>query len=180
MFQNDSMPHACENKICSEIASLSLKRLKYDKETINAVCELIENNSFLNFCDNCSIKISLKRLIQKIGEKRILQLLEMITADVFAQTECAKSIKLPILKAIKSTLDEIQKTKQCFSLKDLSINGNDLIKLGYQEGIIIGRLLNWILELVIDEQVNNSREELIKIASKYKQNISPNILPENT
>ena len=44
-------------------------------------------------------------------------------------------------------------------MKDLKINGNDLIAMGYK-GQEIGKILDKILEFVINENLKNNYEEI--------------------
>jgi len=148
-------------KISSEIAENVLKRLKYDNETIKTVCDLIKYHDI-----NCESEKSIKRLLNKIGKVRFEQLLEVKRADTMAQSEYAKSLKLPILQEIKQLFDKILIKEQCFTLNDLAINGNDLIELGISEGVKIGEILNLLLEQVIDENVENNKETLISLLLK--------------
>ena len=57
------------------------------------------------------------------------------------------------------------------TVRDLAINGYDLINLGF-EGPEIGKSLNALLELVLDNPERNTREELLALANKkhYKYN----------
>ena len=57
--------------------------------------------------------------------------------------------------------------KDCFSLKDLAINGNDLIQLGYKPGKKIGTVLNQLLEMVIDGTIENSKTQLLLKAGDF-------------
>lgn len=50
--------------------------------------------------------------------------------------------------------------EECFTLKDLAINGNDLIQLGYKPGKKIGTVLNQLLEMVIDDKIANDKVQL--------------------
>ena len=54
---------------------------------------------------------------------------------------------------------------ECFSIKDLKINGNDLIAIGFK-GKDIGKALQKCLDGVIAEKVKNDFEDLIKYAKK--------------
>ena len=51
--------------------------------------------------------------------------------------------------------------EECFTLKDLAINGNDLIQLGYKPGKKIGTVLNQLLEMVIDDKIANDHKQLL-------------------
>ena len=50
---------------------------------------------------------------------------------------------------------------ECYNLKMLAVNGNDLKKLGYS-GEDIKRKLNILLNGVIDGKYNNDKESLLK------------------
>ena len=56
--------------------------------------------------------------------------------------------------------EAIRQEDACLSLRDLAIDGHDLMALGYT-GRAIGTCLNRLLELVLDEQLPNEREALI-------------------
>ena len=58
----------------------------------------------------------------------------------------------------------ILENNDCFSLKTLAINGNDMKQLGFQ-GKEISENLQWILLQVIEEKLPNDREVLLKALS---------------
>lgn len=63
--------------------------------------------------------------------------------------------------------ESLMESRYCLSLKDLAINGNDLKKLGFSEGSIIGRTLEYLLERVIDEPELNNKDALEKTALNF-------------
>ena len=68
-------------------------------------------------------------------------------------------------KEIIKTLDSIIKEKDAIKVTDLAIKGKDLIELGFK-GKDIGLMLNKLLDLVIEEKLNNNKEELITYVKK--------------
>jgi poly(A) polymerase/tRNA nucleotidyltransferase (CCA-adding enzyme) len=56
-------------------------------------------------------------------------------------------------------------------LKDLAVSGDDLIALGVKPGKTIGIILNELLETVLDDPVQNNREDLLKIAEKFHKKL---------
>ena len=64
---------------------------------------------------------------------------------------------------LRELFAEIRAEKDCLSLKDLAVNGNDLIALGYS-GKAIGTCLSYLLEQVQDERLPNTREALLNAA----------------
>ena len=66
----------------------------------------------------------------------------------------------------EATIKKLIDGNVCVSLKNLAVNGSDLIKLGIKEGPDIGRILNRLLDMVIEGKIDNSREELISAVSR--------------
>jgi len=66
------------------------------------------------------------------------------------------------LEARKAQLEEIIEKEKCFSLGALAVNGTDLIAIGIPEGPEVGRVLNDLLDAVMDEQVPNEKQALLR------------------
>lgn len=62
------------------------------------------------------------------------------------------------------------KSKACVSLKDLAINGKDLIAEGAAPGKGLGEMLQKLLEEVLEEPERNTREYLLSRVKKMKEN----------
>lgn len=58
----------------------------------------------------------------------------------------------------------IETKKEVTSLEDLKITGKDLIKIGIDEGPLIGEILNFLLKEVINGHIANEYNSLIKAA----------------
>ena len=111
-------------------------------------------------------KLSVKRMLNKIGEDLLRDLIKVQRADVLAQNPLYAKERLLKLIDVESKLDLILAQNECFNLKDLKINGEDLIKLGFNKGKEIGDTLKFLLDLVIENPNLNEREELIRVAKK--------------
>ena len=61
-------------------------------------------------------------------------------------------------------LQEIISSGECFTLKDLAVNGKDLAVLGLQ-GKHLGEMLEFLLEYVIEHPDNNNRDTLLALAA---------------
>lgn len=70
--------------------------------------------------------------------------------------------RLDKLDRILSILDDVLTEQSCFQIKDLAINGHDLIACGVPEGKLIGYILKSLLDMVIEDNVQNNRDELFK------------------
>ena len=62
----------------------------------------------------------------------------------------------------EAALKKVLKSGECFSLRNLAVNGKDLLPLGYQ-GRKLGEMLDFLLDYVIDYPENNQRELLLSL-----------------
>ena len=58
-------------------------------------------------------------------------------------------------------LDESPKKRS-----DLSINGKDLLALGYPQGKVIGKVLAMVEEEIIDDRLENNKEAIFAFLAK--------------
>ena len=66
---------------------------------------------------------------------------------------------------IRAILAEIEAEDACLSLKELAVNGHDLMAAGFT-GPAIGKILNRLLSLVLDEQLPNEKHALLQAAQE--------------
>jgi hypothetical protein len=106
----------------------------------------------------------MRRLVRKVGTELIYDLLDLRRADVYAQGKGGSTSDVDELQARITA--EIEK-KSPFGLKDLAVNGSDLMReLGMPAGPQIGKVLHELLEIVLDDPGQNSREVLLAEARK--------------
>lgn len=148
------------NHFSAVLARNALERLKYPTKFIEDAVTLIEYHD-VRFSNN---KRQIKHILNKIGEKNFINLIKVQKSDILAQSRYKREIKLNNLDLACETFNKIIENNECYKLKDLAINGSDLIHLGITNGVIIGNILNEILDLVIDEAVDNDPVILKKIA----------------
>ena len=149
-------------KKSAEIADYQLKRLKYDNETRKKVVELVSYHDVTFVYTEKEIKKCVKRWLNKIGEEQFRRLLDIRLADVLAQSPEYSLNRINNIHKLLNALEEVLKEKDCFTLKDLDINGNDLISIGIKQGKEIGNILNTLLEKVINEELENKKEVLFE------------------
>lgn len=148
------------DKLSVDMATEILNRWKAPKELIHKVTILIEKHMTQH--DDFGEK-GLKRLIAKVGEKEIFNLLELQKADLIGSKEDYNIS--PIIEREKKII-QIINSKEVYEQKQLTIDGKDVIELGYKQGRIIGEILEYLLEQVLENPELNSREELIKIVKE--------------
>lgn len=145
-------------KVSADMTNEIMKRLKFDNDTRNKVTELVHYHDSVVEAE----KKYIKRWLNKIGEEQFRRLLELQIADIRGQKRSYDDYRLKKIGKIKEIIDEVLNEKSCFSLKDLAVNGNDVKEImNIKEGIEIGYCLNDILKLVINGELENSRECLI-------------------
>ena len=106
----------------------------------------------------------LRRQIGRLGLDTVYQLLSLQHADNSSKGT-AKSEENEQYVRILEVLEEIRSEDGCFTLKDLAVNGHDLMQIGFA-GRTIGVMLNWLLEQVMEEHLPNERSELLAWAQR--------------
>ncbi|MBI5867602.1 MAG: hypothetical protein HZB43_04830 [candidate division Zixibacteria bacterium] len=110
----------------------------------------------------------LRRLIRWLGPDMIYELLDLRRADVKAQGMGGRTDDVDELQ--QRITDEINK-KSPFGLKDLAINGRDLMtELQLPPSPEIGRVLAYLLEQVLDDPGQNTRDKLLTLSRNLLDN----------
>ncbi|AGX43590.1 CCA tRNA nucleotidyltransferase [Clostridium saccharobutylicum] len=155
----------CHSKVSKKISEKILKNLKYDNDTINKVKSLIEYHD-----DTLKTNVSIKWMLNKIGESLFLDLIKVQRADIKAENETYAKDKLMELDLIENKLNHILEKDECFNLKKLKINGQNLMDIGFSKGKEIGDTLNYLLKLVIENPELNRKETLLEIVKVRNKN----------
>ena len=143
----------------AEIAGEVLKRLRYDNNTIEIVTNLVKEHmvQYDNYSDR-----AIKRIINRIGAENVDLLFDLKIAD-------RKNKDIDEIIDIRKRCKEILNRKEPLSIRDLEINGNDLIELGIKPGKEIGTILNYLLDRVLMDPTLNKREVLLEIYCGQKK-----------
>jgi tRNA nucleotidyltransferase (CCA-adding enzyme) len=107
-------------------------------------------------------------MVNKIGKDRTSELLDLKEADAMAQSLTYLPTKLVVICNARRILSELEAEEACFGLKDLAVNGKDLMDNGFKQGKLIGETLKYLLDKVLDEVLPNDREVLLREATSYK------------
>lgn len=154
-------------KHSAEMAETILRRLKYPTDFIETCITLIKYHD-VRFNGS---KRQLRHVMSAIGDKNVELLLKIQRADIMAQSEYKHKEKLEKLNLACRVYEEILADKDCFTLKQLEINGNDIKKLGVTEGVKIGKILKMLLSLVIEDKLENEKSALVKKAEEIRDEI---------
>ena len=146
--------HASES---AKWAEKFLRGLKYDNYTIDRVVKLIHwHNWRIN-----STKKDVRKAMSTIGEELFADFIMVCVADTMGKSDYAKALILPELGDIADLAAEILKEGDCLGLKQLAVTGRDLIQGGMKPGPHMGRVLEGLLQLVLEEPSRNTREYLL-------------------
>lgn len=146
--------------ISTSITEEVLRNLKCSNDIINNVCELIHYHD-IQFIPT---KSAVKRLLNTLGEQQLRRLLVLRLCDIYGQNHNMELDERTVnVNKMGIILNNIILEEECFKLKDLAVNGNDLIQNGIPQGKIIGSILNELLTMVIDGDIKNEKEELLEM-----------------
>ena len=65
---------------------------------------------------------------------------------------------------LKDRIEKIMKEQNALSLKDLAVNGKDLMNKGIPSGKKLGVILNNLLDAVLEDPNMNNKEKLLELA----------------
>lgn len=142
------------------IALEVMKRLRYSNDEIEKIQYLIMKHDATINPTKKSVRKNLSSTPNQ-DEDLFAMLLELINADRLDHT----SYELMNIEEVKNIVKQIKEDNECIKLADLSVNGYDLIELGLS-GKEIGSTLNYLLELVMDDKINNNKEEILELVKK--------------
>ncbi len=147
--------------ISAQLASSALKNLKIPNDLYDRVILLIKIHDKHITTD----KKNIKKWLSKIGTERTLDLIDVKKADMLSQNT---ELTMPEIEGIEKTRQivfDVLESEEAFKISDLAVNGYDLMSIGIK-GEKIGKALNFLLEKVIDGELENKKESLINYLNK--------------
>ena len=149
--------HARES---ATMAEEILRRLKAPNDLRLRVVLLIERHMTRPLADTKF----LRRQLSKLGWEAFEQLLILQQADM-----TSKGTDEPgeDYSEIYRLLEEIRAENACLTLKDLAVNGRDLMALG-MKGREVGQMLERLLEEVLEDRLPNEKTALLAFAEENR------------
>ena len=146
-------------KISRDICEDVMRRLKYSNKEIEDVATLVYHHmSRYSHLRTPSVK----KFVVKVGEHNLDNLFKLQIADVLSSKN---RNDIQSILDLKQECNRIISEKLPLSLKDLDINGYDLMLLGYKDKEI-GLQLKLLLDLVIEDETKNMKNKLIELSKK--------------
>lgn len=153
-LKQDSDADCCEES--ARLAEKILRRMKFSNKEIAAVTQLIR------YCGKEiePSKISVKKTLSVLGKEQFGRLIKAKRADLSAQPHSNNEIET--LDAVEAIYNDLISQNACLTLNDLAINGNDIISIGIPKGKQVGVILNRLFELVLNDEIKNDKDALIR------------------
>ncbi len=142
--------------VSAQIADTVLQQLKFDNATRHTVTELVRYHDIRMEPDEKAVK----RMLNRFTPELFFDLLALCRADNLSQSPAYRD-RQTVYDAMETLARRILSEKQCFSRKDLALNGTDLLTLGVPPGMQVGTVLQALLDAVINGDVPNERSALI-------------------
>lgn len=149
-----------------QITKEILFRLKFSNAEIANICHLVVNHMF-NYTQDWT-DAAVRRFLAKIQAENLEDLYDLRLADIYGMNNAPvrgqDSRTIALLNELKDRISKETEKNSVLSLKQLAVNGKDLMKNGISAGKDLGFVLNQLLETVLEDPSQNEKEQLIKIA----------------
>lgn len=141
----------------AKYAEKFLRDYRYDNKTIDQVVRLVSVHD---------IRIdptlpNVRRLIGKVGEDLFPDYLQFAVADCKGKSDVSAAIFWPLYRKTEEAYRQILAENDPVSIRDLAVDGNDLIASGLKPGKAIGQILSEMLEDVLNDPSHNTKEYLL-------------------
>ena len=148
----------------AEMAEAVLHRLKAPSALTDQVVTLIGNH----MVKTERTRKAVRRLLSRLGWENTEKLLQLQRADMMSKG-VENDGDLTQFDTLQALLEEIRQEDACLTVKDLKVNGRDLMALGLK-GPKIGQTLSALLDQVLEENLENEKEALLTYVRENCQN----------
>lgn len=162
----DSYSFFQHDNVGAKICANTLRRLKDSNENIKEISNLVRNHMFQY--DSSWSDGAVRRFINRVGKESIYDLFCLRMCDIYAMSG---NSSWSHVEALDNRVKDILKAQDCLTVKDLNINGKDLMDLDIPRGPLFSQILNYLLETVLDDPSQNDKEQLKTIAYNFYQTI---------
>ena len=154
-----------------KITEKIMTRLKFSNEMINNVCHLVKEHMF--HYESSWSDAAVRRFIIRVKPECMEDLYDLRMADMYGmwneKVDIRYSASVQLLLELKARVENELNKKTALSLKSLAVNGRDLMNEGIPSGKILGRILNELLDCVLEDPSMNQKEKLIATAKSLFQ-----------
>ncbi len=153
-------------EVGAQIAGDIMTRLRFSNAEIDYVTTLVREHMTLNTYYVPTTMRGVRRLLGRLGDVPIADLLLLKAADRFARDGISRSDNAERDDGIRQMVATIVSESHALKVTDLAINGHDLIGMGLEPGPLFRQILNRLLEEALDTPERNNREYLLETARR--------------
>lgn len=161
--------HAGES---ARIAQEILDRLRFDHRSRDEILSLVKLHGEAHPIP----ERRLKRLLARLGPETLHRLFALSRADLAAQAP-GLSHRLGAIAESEALAEEILQREDCLTLRELAINGSDLLALGFSPGPELGAALGLLLDRVLDGALPNEKTALLRKAEELLHREREDLVP---
>jgi tRNA nucleotidyltransferase/poly(A) polymerase len=137
------------------------KRLRFSKKDADKLFRLVRWHQFS--VDEHQTDSAIRRFIKRVGKENIKDIIDLRIGDRLGGG--AKMTSWRLEEYIRR-ISEVQ--KQPFSITDLRISGYDVMRIKkIDTGPLVGKILKEIFKKVVNKEIENKRDVLLKEIEKY-------------
>lgn len=156
--------HGHETKSAQK-ALASMTTLKFPNETIKNVVHLVQEHMF--YYEHSWSDAAVRRFIIRVKPENIENLFGLRLADIYGMHRTPLKEGSPawnILLEFRKRIESVLEKKSALGIKDLAVNGRDLMQEGIPSGKTMGMILNELFETVTESPAMNEKEKLLTLA----------------
>ncbi len=151
--------------VSAEHARTILSRLRFSNNVIDAVSHLVRHHMF-GYDPTSWTDATVRRFISRVGAEYVGDLVLLRRADSYGKA--GHAVRDRRLDALEEHVQEVLAADSALSVRDLAVNGNILHEAaGIPKGPLMGRTLEFLLESVLQDPSQNTRDKLVEIARNY-------------
>lgn len=155
--------------VSRDIAVAIMTRLGFNETEKKIIADLIEWHDYRWESPGKVTKNNIRKMMGIIGRELILPLLYVQRADILAQSQFKQENKLAILSEVEKIYYEVIETDGCMDMRELNINGNQLMQLGIQNPREISDVLQILFWMVVNEPRLNEYQYLSELAVRINE-----------
>ena len=142
----------------AQLADQLLERLRFPTDERHAIVHLVREHMF--DLGATSTDAALRRWLRKVGTENVADLFDLRIADSIGT---GTRIGFPVgLERLRERIQRLIDEDSALHVRDLAIDGNDVMReLGVGPGPAVGRVLDALLDEVIDRPDANTRDHLL-------------------
>jgi putative nucleotidyltransferase with HDIG domain len=163
-LENGTITFYNHEVVGTKIAKRIAERLRFSKKQQEKFIKLVRWHQFT--LDENQTDSAIRRFIRRVGKENIQDMLDLRVGDRLGGGARETSWRL---EEYKKRLVEVQ--KQPFTVHDLKISGNDVMKtLGIKPSPEVGDVLEKLYEEVADKKIENKKDSLMKRLKEMSKN----------